>query len=91
MSIRERLSKATEIRYSGHFVKRERGMSENFSVDNGSLYSVYIAPDEYPITAHEELKLQIYIRTYGDEALGALKNRSATVKYAGQAIAHVKW
>lgn len=66
-------------------------MSENFSVDNGSLYIVFISPDEYPITAHEELKLQIYIRTYGDETLGALKNRSVTVKYAGQAIAHVKW
>ena len=65
---------------------------ENFSLDNRSLYIVYISPDEYHITAYEELKLQIHIRlAYDDETLGDLQNRSVTVKYAGQAIATIKW
>jgi transcriptional regulator with XRE-family HTH domain len=65
---------------------------ENFSLDNWSLYIVYISPDEYQIKAHEELKLQVYIMiSSAAENLGALQNHSVTVKYAGQAIANIKW
>lgn len=66
-------------------------MQANFSIDNKSLYICGISPDEYPIAAQEELKLRIYIKTWGDQTLGALQNRSVTVKYAGKAIAKIKW
>lgn len=67
-------------------------MKENFAVDNGELYISYIAPDECPIAAHEELKLQVHIAIgCSAENLGALQNHSVTVKYAGHAIATVKW
>ena len=65
---------------------------ENFSVDNKSLYIAWISPDEYPIKAHEELKLQVYIKiSSAAENLGALRNHSVTVKYAGKSIANIKW
>ena len=67
-------------------------MKKNFALDNKSLYIAYISPDEYPITAHEELKLEILIMIVSaDETLGALQRQSVTVKYAGQAIANIKW
>ena len=65
---------------------------KNFALDNNALYISYISPDEYPIAAHEELKLEILIKiVYTDETLGALQRHSVTVKYAGQAIANIKW
>lgn len=65
---------------------------ENFSVDNNSLYISFMAPDGYHITAHEELKLYLYVKTvHSDETLGALRNHSVTVKYAGKSIANIKW
>ena len=67
-------------------------MEKNFAVDNRELYIFFINPDEYPIAAHEELKLGIYIKISSlADNLGALKTHSVTVKYAGQAIARVKW
>lgn len=67
-------------------------MRKNFALDNNALYINYINPDEYPIAAHEELKLEILITVRSDdETLGALQRRSVTVKYAGQAIANIKW
>lgn len=66
---------------------------ENFSVDYNSLYISYISPDGVSIAAHEELKVQVHIviRSSAAENLGALQNHSVTVKYAGQAIANIKW
>ena len=65
---------------------------ENFALDNKALYISYILPDEYPIAAHEELKLEILIKISSDDVtLGALQRHSVTVKYAGQAIANIKW
>ena len=67
-------------------------MEKNFAVDNDSLFISYILPDEYPIAAHEELKLKISIKiSSAAESLGALQRHSVTVKYAGRAIAHIKW
>ena len=67
-------------------------MEKNFALDNKSLHIVYISPDEYPIAAHEELKLKILIKIVSaDETLGALQRQSVTVKYAGHAIANIKW
>lgn len=67
-------------------------MEKNFAVDNDSLFISYISPDEYPIAAHEELKLKISIKIISAaENLGALQRHSVTVKYAGRAIAHIKW
>ena len=67
-------------------------LQKNFSVDNKSLYIVYISPDEHPIAAHEELKIEMLIQiSSGDENLGDLRTHSVTVKYAGQAIAKIKW
>ena len=67
--------------------------SENFSVDNGELSILYISPDGYNITAHEELKLQIVlvVRDHQNKKLGNLNKHSVTIKYAGQAIANIKW
>ena len=65
---------------------------DNFALDNQALYIFYVAPDEYPVAAHEDLKLEILIMTNSASInLGDLQTRSVTVKYAGQAIAHVKW
>lgn len=67
-------------------------MKENFALDYDGLYISYISPDEHHITAHEELKLSILIAVRSaDENLGALRRQSVTVKYAGQAIANIKW
>lgn len=67
-------------------------MEKNFALDNNALYISYISPDEYPIAAHEELKLEILITiSSADVTLGALQRHSVTVKYAGQAIAKIKW
>ena len=66
-------------------------MKKNFALDNKSLYIAYISPDEYPITAHEELKISMTILISSSaENLGALQKQSVTVKYAGQAIANIK-
>lgn len=65
---------------------------ENFSIDNSALYIGFIDPSECSITAHEELKVKVYIMlNSADLTLGTLQNRSITVKYAGQAIAIIKW
>ncbi len=66
---------------------------ENFAVDNGELSIKYIYPNEYGIAAHEELKLKIVIivRNNLNQTLGNLSKHSVTVKYAGQAIANIKW
>lgn len=65
---------------------------ENFSVDNDGLSISYISPDEYPINPYAELKLKVLIKVSNSaDNLGDLKTRSVTVKYAGQAIAHIKW
>ena len=70
----------------------KRCMSDNFTLDNKSLGIVYISPDEYPIAPHEELKISMYITiNTSAENLGALQNRSVTVKYAGQPIANIRW
>ena len=70
----------------------KRCMKKNFALDNNALYISYISPDEHPIPAHEELKLEILITIkYADETLGMLQRHSVTVKYAGQAIAKIKW
>ena len=67
-------------------------MKKNFALDNNALYISYISPDEHPISAHEELKLEILIKiSSADETLGALQKQSVTVKYAGRAIANIKW
>lgn len=63
----------------------------NFALDNNSLYNEYINPDRCPIAAHNELKLEILIGTTFAENLGTVRQKSVTVKYAGQAIANVKW
>lgn len=70
----------------------KRCMKKNFALDNNALYISYINPDEHPIPAHEELKLEILITIKSaDETLGMLQRHSVTVKYAGQAIAKIKW
>ena len=70
----------------------KRCVKKNFALDNSALYISYISPDEYPISAHEELKLEILITIKSaDETLGMLQRHSVTVKYAGQAIAKIKW
>lgn len=70
----------------------KKSMRKNFAVDNSSLYIAYVAPDEYPIDAHEELKIEVHIIISSSaENLGALQKHSVTVKYAGHAIATVKW
>lgn len=67
-------------------------MEKNFVLDNNALYISYISPDEYPIAAHEELKLEILITiSSASVTLGALQRHSVTVKYAWQAIAKIKW
>lgn len=68
-------------------------MSENFAVDNGELSILYIYPDGYGITAHEELKLGIalMVRDSQNKNLGNLNKHSVTVKYSGRAIATIKW
>lgn len=67
-------------------------MKNNFALDNNALYISYISPDEWPIAAHEELKLEIFISvSSADATLGALQRHSVMVKYAGQTIANIKW
>lgn len=67
-------------------------LQKNFALDNKSLYIAYISPDEYPIAAHEELKIEMLINiSSAAENLGDLRTHSVTVKYAGQAIAKIKW
>lgn len=64
----------------------------NFSVDNTELYIQSISNDGYSITAHEELKLEIILIVMdSNKRLGNLNKHSVTVKYAGQAIATIKW
>ncbi|MDE6441398.1 MAG: helix-turn-helix domain-containing protein [Clostridia bacterium] len=65
---------------------------ENFAVDNKELYIQSIDNDRYLITAHEELKIAMFIMINSAAVnLGALQSHSVTIKYAGQAIANVKW
>ncbi len=59
---------------------------ENFSLDNRRLY---ILPFEQEIDPREELKITIRINAY--EELGALQQRSVTVKYAGREVAEIEW
>ena len=59
---------------------------ENFSLDNRSLY---ILPFDHYIGPREELKVTISIKA--DRKLGALQQRSVTVKYAGREIAEIEW
>lgn len=69
-------------------------MAENFSVDNKELDIISIYPLDH-VDAHEELKLTMVLWTgvssSGNLNLGALHSHSVTVKYAGQAIAKIKW
>lgn len=64
----------------------------NFSVDNKELYIQSISNDDYFITAHEELKIAMYIMINSASVnLGGLRSHSVTVKYAGQPIATIEW
>lgn len=65
---------------------------DNFSIDINLLYIDNISPDGYTFAPHEELKLSVLIVVDPSiENLGAIPYRSATVKYAGQAIAIIRW
>ena len=66
---------------------------KNFSIDNAELFIAYISPNGHGITAHEELKLEIVlmVHDYPNHQLADLSKHSVTVKYAGQAIAKIKW
>lgn len=70
----------------------KRCVQENFVLDNDLLCISWISNVENPIEAHGESRIYVMITTSNPaENLGEVQRHSVTVKYAGQAIANIKW